>query len=210
MQITSIDLSMYRPGLTPIGAGTRNSGKEDFSSHFSGPDDVKFGYDIYGTPYYETTSPFMRLLEQYDRYRAQRAEQYDLPDSYGRTEENLAWLKERYSGELTWMEREEALDTLARMGIISNVQRFTAHQEPGLKFEVKGTFEEQQAELLRLIHSYDQIDPLERDWNVLFEGTPIAKFNSIDDILKWVDELPEIQADPLNCKIGAGAYIKAW
>lgn len=209
MQILSMDLSMYRPGLTPIGAGARNSGKEDFSSHFSGPDDVKFGYDTYGTPYYETTSPFMRLMEQYDRYRAQRTGQYDLPDSYGRTEENLTWLKERYSGELTWMEREEALDTLVQMGIISNVQRFTAHQD-GFFSHVKGTYEEQQAELRRQWEHSNRHSPLERDWNVLFEDTPIAKFNSIDDILKWVDELPEIQADPLNCKISAGAYIKAW
>lgn len=209
MQLSSLDLSISRPWLKPIGAPAKSNSKEDFSSHFSGPDDVKVGRDMYGTLYYQSASPFVRLMEQYDRYLAQRTGQYELPGSTGLTEENIAYLKERFSGELTWMEREEALDTLVQMGIISNVQRFTAHQD-GFFSHVKGTFEEQQAELRRQREHSEKHDPLERDWNVLFEGTPVAKFNSIDDILKWVDELPEIQADPLNCRISNGAYFKAW
>lgn len=212
MQISPMDLSVYKPWLSLANSAARSGStqsKEDFSSHFSSPDDIIVGRDSYGTIFYQMASPYVRLMEQYDRYRAQRTEQYDLPDSYGLTEENIAYLKERFSGELTWMEREEALDTLVQLGIISNVQRFTAHQD-GFFSHVKGTYEEQQAELRRQREHLDRHSPLERDWNVLFEGTPIAKFNSIDDILNWVDQLPEIQADPLNCKISAGAYTKAW
>ena len=85
--------------------------KEDFSSHFSGPDDIQTGRDSYGTVYYQTASPSIRLSEQWRRWREQLGDDPDanLPNSTGWTEENIEYLKNRYSSdELTWVERQDA------------------------------------------------------------------------------------------------------
>ena len=208
MQITSMDLSMYRPGPTSIGTGTRNSGKEDFSSHFSSPDDIIVGRDSYGTIFYQMASPYIRLMEQYDRWKAQLPEQEAavLPDSTGLTEENIAYLKDRYSGELTWMEREDALDTMVKMGIINNQQKFSAHGGSlsplaAGSFAIAGGTEPIEIKAVEMPNDVNDYDPLERDWNVLFKGKPIAGFLTIDDILDWAKDLPDDSWDPLRMRI---------
>lgn len=67
-------------------------------------------------------SPYCQLMDSYDAWKAQQPSQ-DLPDSYGPTEENLAYLKEHYSGDLSWEERVDALETMVQMGVITRDQR---------------------------------------------------------------------------------------
>lgn len=207
MQIQSSVSGLYRSQATPAKTAVKaanTQSKENFFSHFSGPDDVKADHDSYGTLYYESASPVIRLQAQYDRWKAQLPQQEaaNLPDSTGLTEENIAYLKEHYSGELTWMEREDALNVMQEMGIISGPQKFSAHSGSDDWFCLRlGDDAQCEAELNRMYNRMSQHSPLERDWNVLFEGKPIASFLTIDDILEWAKGLPEETLDPLRCRV---------
>ena len=72
-----------------------------------------------------TSSPFLMMMEDYRKWAAQQPPRV-LPESRGETEENLAWLRERYSGELSLFQRIEALETLRDMGIFSQEQYMDA------------------------------------------------------------------------------------
>lgn len=189
-----------------ISGGSKSGGtdkapeKEDFLSHFSSPDDVKPYYDSYGSLYYQLSDPSSRLSGQWSRWRDQLGEDpdADLPSTAGWTEENVAYLKNRYASDgLTWVEREDALKTMQKLGMISGPQFFDAHREdlPLLNIKTEADF----AELRR--RSGGDLAPTERDWNVLFKNTPIASFSSIDDILNWAKALPEETGDPLRCRL---------
>jgi len=207
----SLPLEMRSQMTGTAKAASKNKApeKEDFSSHFSSPDDVTAGRDSKGRVYYQSASPYIRLMEQYDRWKAQLPEQEAaaLPDSTGLTEDNIAYLKDRYSGELTWMEREDALDTMVKMGIINNQQKFSAHggslsSLAAGSFAIAGGTEPIEVNLdAEIQNDFNRYDPLERDWNVLFEDTPIVGFSTIDDILRWVKSLSETTADPLRCRV---------
>ena len=176
-------------------AGTDKApAKNDFLSHFSSPDDIQTGRDSYGTVYYQTASPSIRLSEQWQRWREQLGDDPDanLPNSTGWTEENIEYLKNRYSSdELSWVEREDALNTMKKLGMISGPQSFSAHTQsrPMLNLKTEADFQE----LLKRSGSSQ-----ERNWNVLFEDTPISGFFSIENILKWAKELPDDTYDPLR------------
>ena len=205
MQILSFTPGMYRPQTAPAKSAGKSSSRsgEDFSSHFSSPDDITVRRDSYGTLVYESLSPYVRLMQQYDRWKAQLPEDEAavLPDSTGLTEENIAYLKGRYSGELTWMEREDALNTMKQMGIINDQQKFSAHNSGGWVCLAVGSEAQREAEMEKLRQHFHRHDPMERDWNVLFEDTPISGFCTIDDILSWVERLSETTVDPLRCKV---------
>ena len=207
MQILSSALGLYSPQTTLAKSSAKSGAlsKQDFSSRFSGPDDVTSRRDSYGTLIHESATPYIRLVEQYERWKAQLPEQEaaSLPDpNGGLTEENIAYLKEHYSGELTWMEREDALNTLKQMGIINDQQKFSAHGSGGWVCLAVGNEAQIDAELEKLRQHFHRNDPMERDWNVLFDGSPISRFRTIDDILSWVDQLSETSADPLRCRVG--------
>ena len=205
MQISSCIPGFYSAQAALIKSAMKSisKSKEDFSSHFSGPNDVTVNRDGHGGIFYASATPYVRLMEQYDRWKAQLPEEEAaaLPDSVGLTEENIAYLKDRYSGELTWMEREDALNTMKQMGIINDQQKFSAHNSGGWVCLAAGSEAQREAEMEKLRQHFHRHDPMERDWNVLLEDTPLSGFRTIDDILSWVDQLSETSVDPLRCKV---------
>lgn len=132
--------------------------------------------------YSSTSSPYMRLSESYERWKAQMSGEDPLPDSKGLTEENLAYLREHYSGELGWEERMDALNTMQRMGILSSnqVQQACGGGMATMSFGAMQT--------TITMTPLQQSNPWETNWDVLFKGTPIAGFHTLDDILSWVDK----------------------
>ena len=207
MQISSFVPGFYSAQTALIKSAMKSisKSKEDFSSHFSGPNDVTVNRDGHGGIFYASATPYVRLMEQYDRWKAQLPEEEAaaLPDSVGLTEENIAYLKDRYSGELTWMEREDALNTMKQMGIINDQQKFSAHNSSkgGWVCLAVGNEAQREAEMEKLRQHFHRHDSMERDWNVLLEDTPVSGFRTIDDILSWVDQLSETTVDPLRCKV---------
>lgn len=63
--------------------------------------------------------------ERYSEWKASQEPQI-LPDSKGLTEENIAYLKERYSGELSLFQQLEAWETFQAMGVITHTQYMEA------------------------------------------------------------------------------------
>lgn len=205
MQVSSFIPGFYQAQTALLKSAMKSisKSKEDFSSHFSSPDDITVRRDSYGTLVYESLSPYVRLMQQYDRWKAQLPEEEAaaLPDSTGLTEENIAYLRDRYSGELTWMEREDALNTMKQMGIINDQQKFSAHNSGGWVCLAVGSEAQREAEMEKLRQHVHRYDPLERDWNVLLGDTLISGFRTIDDVLSWVERLSETTVDPLRCKV---------
>ena len=70
-------------------------------------------------------NPNMQILFDYEQWKSQQPERV-LPDSQGATEENLAYLLENFSGELSLFQRMEAIDTMREMGIITYKQMYEA------------------------------------------------------------------------------------
>ena len=68
-----------------------------------------------------SVSPFILMMSDYHAWKEQQPPQV-LPGSQGRTEENLAYLRERYSGPLSLFQTLEALDTMKEMGIMTQEQ----------------------------------------------------------------------------------------
>ena len=66
-------------------------------------------------------SPFILMMSDYHAWKEQQPPQV-LPGSQGRTEENLAYLRARYSGPLSLFQTLEALDTMKEMGIMTQEQ----------------------------------------------------------------------------------------
>ena len=126
-------------------------------------------------------SDTLKLLKAWDQWKAQQPPR-ELPDSYGPTEENIAWLKEHYSGDLSWEERLDALNTAMDMGVITRDQRNDAMgwhltQEDPHKFA--------EAEYER----YCAYGPQEADWDTCFKGTIASGFKTGDDLFAWMDKI---------------------
>lgn len=182
--------------------GPGTSWRDDLLRCLHAPDDITVTVAADGSIRYEGFSPAMRLSQQWERWREQMEEDPDagLPEGSGWTEENVAYLKGRYGGELTWVEREDALETMRKMGLISGNQASMAH---GGGLQCSETL---QPLLDNFVSAYrtgelNSEDPLERDWEVLFKGTPIVGFRRIDDVLAWAKELPDDTFDPLRLRI---------
>ena len=69
--------------------------------------------------------PNFQIWFDYMEWKRQQPERV-LPDSQGATEENLAYLLENFSGELSLFQRIEAVDTMREMGIITKEQMYSA------------------------------------------------------------------------------------
>ena len=122
-------------------------------------------------------SPQLQLLVDYDDWKSRQPERV-LPDSQGATEENLAYLLENFSGELSLFQCMEVVDTMHEMGILTKEQMYAAWGMP--------------CELVTMEPSCTVvIGPLESgrgmEWPV-FEP-PLANAQYLDDLLEILDRL---------------------
>ena len=69
--------------------------------------------------------PNHQIWFDYKQWKSEQPERV-LPDSQGATEENLAYLLENFSGELSLFQRMEAVDTMREMGILTYKQMYEA------------------------------------------------------------------------------------
>ena len=66
-------------------------------------------------------SPYVQIWCDYKDWKSQQPERI-LPDTQGATEENLAYLLENFTGELSMFHCIEVVDTMREMGIITKEQ----------------------------------------------------------------------------------------
>ena len=122
-------------------------------------------------------SVFMQFEDDYKAWKAQQPE-LALPDSQGWTEENLAFLKEHYAGDLSAFEVYDALEAMRRMGVISQKEENYASGAVMIALDP--------SEINGVMYYTDQEDP--SFWLRNFHKTPMVGFHSLDDILSWVEE----------------------
>lgn len=124
------------------------------------------------------SSVYMQFVEDYRAWKAQQPE-LALPDSQGWTEENLAFLREHCSGDLSAFEAYDALETMRRMGAISQKEMNAAAGAQMIAIDAKA--------LGGFITCGPDPDSKEA-WLGGFHRAPMVDFRSLDDIISWVEE----------------------
>lgn len=121
-------------------------------------------------------SVWMQFHDDYSAWKAGQPE-LTLPESQGWTEENLAFLKERYSGELSAFEVYDALETMKAMGAVSQKEENYAAGNLWIRIDIS-----------QLNGYVEYADTSARDfWLGGFHKAPMTGFGSLDDILSWVE-----------------------
>lgn len=143
-------------------------------------------------------SVYMQFKDDYRAWKARQPEAV-LPGSQGWTEENLAFLREHYTGDLSAFEIYDALNTMKELGILS---------EKGLRC-AEGTT------MIRLDMDLDggvfqtSVDPDSKAaWLRGFDEAPMVGFRSLDDILSWAKDFRE--DDWPDFITGAEAMARGW
>lgn len=129
-----------------------------------------------GTNY---TSPGGQLISDYADWKKTQPPR-QLPGSKGLTEENIAYLRENYSGNPTMFGKIDALDTMVEMGIITEREKLEA---------VMGKMELETVDPEKLIVAV----PIESvrympEYDSFFTGAAIMQSDSLEDLFKLLDE----------------------
>ena len=132
-------------------------------------------------------SPYVRLMNSYENWKAQQPP-LDLPDSGGSTEELLAWLKEHYTGDLTWEERIDALNTAMDLGVITRDQRNEALGGGMVTFS---GLDAVKVQFMAWTVGKQITNPafFNDDWDVNLAHFTASKFKTADDFFAWLDEI---------------------
>ena len=145
-------------------AAASNTPKMTASGHFEG----------------KAVDPHFEILFQYTQWKKQQPERV-LPDSQGATEENLAYLLENFSGELSPFQCIDVVDTMYEMGILTKEQMYAAL---GLDFTLVAV--DPNCTIIA--------GPLESGrsmelWRSSFSEHPLANAQYLDDLLEILDRI---------------------
>ncbi len=141
-------------------------------------------------------SVYMQFMEDYRAWKAGQPEAA-LPDSQGWTEENLAFLRERYTGDLSAFEIYDALDTMKQLGILSEKGLRCAEGTTLIAIDMKAGIVETSA------------DPDSKAaWLHGFDEAPMVGFRNLEDILSWARDFRE--EDHPDFITGAEAMARGW
>ena len=136
-------------------------------------------------------SPYLALMNRYDVWKEKQPSQ-DLPDSWGPTEENLAWLKEHYSGDLSWEERVDALETMEQLGVITHDQKYDALGSQTRTLNINDwdhTVKVIAEDMKKAMEEYSAY--LNGGWDACFQDRPIGTFKTANDLFSWLDKILE-------------------
>ena len=122
-------------------------------------------------------SVFLQFMEDYRAWKAQQPEMV-LPNSNGWTEENLAFLREHYAGELSACEIYDVLETMQAMGAISQKEKNHATGNQLIALDLSN---------LNGFTGFGSNPDSKAAWLHGFDETPIVGFRCLNDILSWVD-----------------------
>jgi hypothetical protein len=141
-------------------------------------------------------SVYMQFMEDYRAWKAGQPEAA-LPDSQGWTEENLAFLRERYTGDLSAFEIYDALDTMKQLGILSEKGLRCAEGTTLIAIDMKAGIVETSAG-----------PDSKAAWLHGFDEAPMVGFRNLEDILSWARDFRE--EDHPDFITGAEAMARGW
>ena len=134
-------------------------------------------------------SPYLALMNCYDVWKEKQPAQI-LPDSWGATEENLAYLKAHYTGDLSWEERVDALETMEQLGVITHDQKYDALGSQTRALNINDwdhTVKVIAEDMKKAMEEYSAY--LNGGWDACFQDRPIGTFKTADDLFSWLDDL---------------------
>lgn len=132
-------------------------------------------------------SPLLQLRLDHENWKGQQEPQV-LPESQGRTEENMNYLAQRYAGSLTMFQKMEALDTMREMGILTREQwnsfygELTLKSVPAGRATIRGEeFAEGANDAFSRAMAQQEIE--------LYRLSPLAKAETLEDLFAWTKDL---------------------
>lgn len=137
---------------------------------------------------YKASSRYMTMMEDYEDWKRKQADS-TLPASQGSEEDDLAWLREKFSGELDAFEVIDAIESLYSMGRIDRAERNDIY---GITVSVIRVTDINV--LTKCVQLPAHYDPYRADG---FERAPLMDFHTLDDILEW---LKSCRAQPLSVR----------
>ena len=141
-------------------------------------------------------SVYMQFMDDYRTWKTRQPEAV-LPDSRGWTEENQAFLRERYAGDLSAFAIYDALDAMEQLGMLSEKGKTGAAGSHDVRMELKGGAYTASA------------DPDSKAaWLHGFDEAPMVAFHRLEDILSWAKDFRE-EAWP-DFITGAEAAARGW
>ena len=139
-------------------------------------------------------SVYMQFMEDYRAWKTGQPEAA-LPDSQGWTEENLAFLRERYAGELSALEIYDGLEAMEKLGMLSERGKAGAVGGHDIRVELRSG-------VCQTNGNPDSDDA----WLRGFDEAPMVRFHNLDDLLSWARDFQE-DADFIT---GAEAMARGW
>ncbi len=141
-------------------------------------------------------SAYMQFRDDYRNWKAKQPETI-LPDSQGWTDENLEFLREHYTGDLSAFEIYDALETMQKMGILGEKGKRCAVGSCEVRMNMKGGAYETNVNLNS-----------KAAWLHGFDEAPMVGFHSLEDIMSWVKEYRD--EDYPNFITHAEALARGW
>lgn len=141
-------------------------------------------------------SVYMQFMDDCRAWKARQPEAA-LPDSQGWTEENLAFLRERYAGDLSALEIYDALDTMEKLGILSEKGKNSAVGGHDIRMNLKGG-----------VYAASVDPDSTAAWLHGFDEAPMVRFRGLEDILSWAKDFRE--DDWPDFITGAEAMARGW
>lgn len=129
-----------------------------------------------------STDPAAQVWSDYLNWKAAQPERA-LPESRGATEENIAYLREHFSGKLDLFQRLDAADTMVEMGIVSREELMEAL---GLgKLELRSVPLDSKGIICTGAVANSRYMPA---WSSFFAYAPVMQSDSLEDLFKLLDE----------------------
>lgn len=132
-------------------------------------------------PYKGLASVYMQFMEDYRSWKAGQPEM-SLPDSRGWTEENLDFLREHCSGDLSAFEIYDALEAMEKLGMLSQKAMNCATGSQWIAIDA--------SDLKGFISTGADPDSTAA-WLHGFDEAPMIGFHSLSDILAWAEAFHE-------------------
>lgn len=124
--------------------------------------------------------PKLQIWIDYQEWKGQQPAR-KLPASHGATDENMAYLRENYAGELSMFQRIEAVDTMREMGIITEDQMM---KSLGFGKYSLYTVDMDNPVICTGAPGNDQYL---HSWNLFFSGAPLMKACDLDALFELLD-----------------------
>lgn len=133
------------------------------------------------------TDPKKQLMDDYYAWKATQPPQY-LPESKGDTEENRAYLRRNFSGQLSVMERIYALDTMREMGMITEEEMREAIGVNEFNISIVNIKE---MDMPLVFAQPMDLDPAIVKWNEFFLHANISRCPTLDKLLSMTQSVRE-------------------